>query len=133
MPTAERLHETSYRHRQQLIGPVADDNILRFTSMEHGQLFAQRLSGWVWVQTQPRIGRRFDGPKHASRWRIGILVRVQLDQPLDLRLLARNVRMQSADERTNQPAAVRFHQIKDSSIITIRASPSVRVATLCQT
>ena len=71
-------------------------------TMKLRQFFAQGLRGGIGIKPQAVIDRRFDGREHFGRRRVGIFVRVELDQPFDLWLLARHVAVQFADDRTDQ-------------------------------
>ena len=76
--------------------------------MQPGQLLAQRLRGGIGIEPQPSIhggpGRRQD----LGGRRIRVLVRVELDQALDLRLFARDVGVQSPHERADQRLQLRI-------------------------
>ena len=66
----------------------ADDNVLGGAPMELRKSLAQGVGGGVGIEPQPAIHGGANGPKHAWRWRVGVFIRVELDQPLDFRLLA---------------------------------------------
>jgi len=70
--------------------------------MELCQLRAQPFRGGIGVQPQPLVGTRTNCPQDCGGWRVGIFVRVELDQSLDLRLFARDIFVQIAHQRPNQ-------------------------------
>jgi len=70
--------------------------------MQLRQLHPQFFRRGIGIQPQPSVRRRPDRRQHARRRRIRIFVRVELDQPLDLRLLPRHVCVQVVNQRTDQ-------------------------------
>ena len=96
------FHKTPDRQGQQFIRAVPDDNILRLAAMQGGQLFPNYFSRGIRIQAQPAVHGRLDRPQDPGRGRIGILIRVQFDQPRDLGLLPRHIRVQLLHEWTDQ-------------------------------
>jgi hypothetical protein len=97
-----RFYERPRRQREQLVRAIADDDILRPAAMKFRELFAKQLCRGIGIKPQPPIHRLLDRSKNLGRWGERILIGVELDEALDLWLLARNVRMQVANQRADQ-------------------------------
>jgi hypothetical protein len=93
-----RFDERADRQGQALVRSVADENVGGRAAMEARQPLAERLRGRVRVQPQPVVGRLPNGRQHERRGGIGVLVRVEFDEPLDLRLFTGHVGMEPTDE-----------------------------------
>ena len=100
------LHECSDGHRQQFIRAVAHDDVLGPAAMKPGEFLPQQLGGGIGVEPQPPV---YCGPncrQNPGRRRIGVLIRVEFDEPLDFGLFTGHVRAQPSDERPNESSRV---------------------------
>src|SRR6185369_875441 len=66
------------------------------------QLFTQGLGARVGIEAQAFVNSRANRAQDFRGRGIRILVRVQLDEALDFRLFTRDIRVQFADQWTNQ-------------------------------
>ena len=74
--------------------------------MQPGQLLAQQLGRGIGIKPQPPIHRGPGCRQDPGRRRIRVLVRVELDQALDLRLFTGDVGLQAPHEGADQQLRV---------------------------
>jgi hypothetical protein len=101
-PPYSGLHKRPHGHGQELIGAVANDDVLGPAIMQPGQFVAEQLGRGIGIKAQPSIYRGPNCRQDAGRGRIRILVRVELDQALNLRLFTGDIGIQSAHEGADQ-------------------------------
>ena len=92
---AGRLHKCAGRQGQQFIRTVTHNHVFRLHAMKFGQTRPQTLRRGIGIQPQPIVHRSLRRRQDLGRWRIRILVGVELDEPAGLRLFAGHVGMQA--------------------------------------
>src|SRR5262249_15537899 len=88
---------------QHLIRAVADEHLAGRDAVVGRDRLAQRGSARIGVKAQT-IGCRGDSSERARRRSVRILVGIELDEAIKLRLLAGHVWREAADDRTPETA-----------------------------
>ena len=96
------FHKRAHRQRQHFIRAVAHQNIFRRAAVQPRQLRTQHFRRGIGIQPQPSVHGGLHRAQHFRRGRIRILIRVQLDEARNFRLLARHIRVQAVNQRTDQ-------------------------------
>jgi len=77
---------------EDFVRAVADEDLLRLEAVAPGERRLQGVGVGVGVQAQRLAGGGADRFERARRGAVGVLVGVELDQVVELGLLARNIR-----------------------------------------
>ena len=105
----EQTHEDMGQH---FVRAVADEHLARLQAMSFGDRRLQAFALGIRIQPQPGAVVAelvADGRHHLRRWRVGALVGIEFDQPVQLGLLARNVGRQAVYDGTPVSAHLGAH------------------------
>jgi hypothetical protein len=107
--------------RQHLVGAVAHEDVFRRHAVEAGDGLPEDIGAGVGIEAQGLARGHADGFQRPRRGRVGILVGVQLDQVLDLRLLAGDIGGQGTDDGAPETVHDSARQVMKNSNLTTKA------------
>src|SRR5258707_69133 len=98
----ENVRETSTCGWRSASRAGCAGDVLRGAAVKPRQAVAERLGRGVGIEAEAAGDRVFHGAQHPGRGRVRVLVRVELDEPRDFRLLAGHVRVEPPHEGADE-------------------------------